>query len=192
MCTSAGNAVDAEMNRRLRWQLWIDGCAGYWLLEGSRWTLGGAAAAGTVEIALLADLPRRAGQIERDGDDFFWLPCDRERVLLRDTQDLPVGGSARMMFARPSRLCGSAVLRSMPPHRLADHVDGVLLFHQTLLIGPRGDCHVRCPHAESTLVLTRRGPRWLVKPTEGEAFVELMPRARTTIGNVAITLEDRS
>lgn len=180
------------------WQLWIDGGGGFLLLEGNRWTVGGVAGAGTAAVAegakaaaitVLADWPRRAGTIELRGDDFFWTGPADEYLLLRDGLPLPVPGSASVQFFRPSLLSGSAVLRVAPPHRLSGHVDGVLLFRDTLLIGRGKDCHVRCPHAESTLVVTRREGRWWFKPLRDGKLVELMPGTRARIGDLALTLQ---
>jgi len=169
-------------------ELWIDGCGGYRLLEGSRWDVGGAAG-GSADIALLADWPRHAGAIEWAEEEYYWIDSAGGRDWLRDGEPLPVDGPARLLFGRPSPLCGSAVLRAVPPYRLAGHVDGVLLYRDTLLIGPGDGCHVRCPHAGSAVVVTRKSGRWMARGTSDGTPVELVAGQRVHVADVGMTLQ---
>lgn len=171
-----------------RVELWIDGCGGYRLLEGTRWDVGGAAG-GSADIALLSDWPRHAGAIQWTEEEYYWVDSAGGRDWLRDGEPLPVDGSAKILFGRPSPLSGSAVLRPVPPHRLAGHVDGVLLFRDTMLIGPGDGCHVRCHHAGSAVVVTRKSGRWIARGTSDDAAVELIAGKRVHVADVGMTLQ---
>lgn len=154
-----------------RWRLWIDGCGGYLLLPGTSWTLGGLSARPIADVRVRADWPRVAGRIERQASDYFWcdlssaLPTAPKRTLITPGQVLPVAGSARMQLRQPNPLVATAVLELAPPHRFDEHVDGVVLLDQTLLIGPYQECHLRCeaPAGETIperFLLTYRDGRW--------------------------------
>lgn len=178
----------AERSRKR--QLWIDGGGGFLLLSGDRWHVGGAAAQEVSDVCVLADLPRYAGAIERESEDYFWVGQEGRRTLLKSGQALPVSGSAQVRFSRPSQLSGSAVLELSPPHRFAGHVDGIVLFFDTLLIGPGRDCHLRVPRAEETVVLTLRDGRWWVKIPGSSELSELVAGDRWVRGSLSMTLDE--
>lgn len=94
-----------------------------------------------------------------------------------------------MTMEQPSPLSNSATLILSPPHRFDGHVDGVVLVDETLLIGPQGDCHVRCSQLADRAVLTRRGDRWLGKVGLASDLEELEPGRRITLRSLAMTLE---
>jgi hypothetical protein len=169
--------------------LWVDGCGGFRLMQGTAWSVGGAGGWREADIAAIADWPRRAGEIRQEADDYFWVGPDGRRRLLAAGQPIPIPGSARLVMERPSALSLSARLSLAAPHRFAGHVDAVLLFRDTLLLGPGRGCHVRCPHAGDSLVLTRRQQTWLVKPTGSDEFRELVPGVRCTFEDLSMTLE---
>lgn len=159
-------------------------------MEGTVWTLGAAGGwREDADIAVLADWPRRAGELRQESDDYFWVGPNGRRRLLASGQPIPIPGSARLVLERPSPLSLSARLRLASPHRFVGHVDAVLLFRDTLLMGPGRGCHVRCPHADDAFVLTRRQRKWLVKPTGRDEFRELLPGVRCTFEGLSMTLE---
>lgn len=175
-----------------RWRLWIDGCGGYLLLTGDCWTIGGVTADRQADICVHADLPRTAGTILRSEGDFFWSGVDGcdQREFLSGGQELSVRGSARITFHQPSSLCQSAVLKLAPPHRFDQHVDGVILVHETLLVGPGQDCHIRCRQSSHRIVLLRRANQWLVKLSPQDHSQPLLPGQRKTLQDLTMTLEE--
>ena len=94
-----------------------------------------------------------------------------------------------MTMKQPSPLSTSATLTLRPPHRFADHVDGVVLVHETLLIGPQTDCHIRCDQGVDRVVLTHRQGQWLGKVGMASDFEELRPGTRINLDSLAMTLE---
>lgn len=174
------------------WRLWVDGCGGFLLLAGNSWSVGGLANGTSADICVRADWPRFAGTIERDGADYFWngIRSSAGRELINGGQPLPVPGSAVATLEQPSPLSDSAVLKLSVPHRFDQHVDGVVLVNQTMLVGPGPDCHIRCRESTDRAVLTRRGGRWLAKAGLAGDFEELCPGQRTTLRSLALTLEE--
>ena len=120
-----------------------------------------------------------------------------EPVPLRCSDRFLLGRSVGFHFVQPSPLSSSARLAVDPPHRLRPHVDGVLLWADTLVIGPTLDCHVVVPHAEGPIVLLQRDGRWLAKgsggslPSEGNGAetVRLVMGERVQQRGVSMTLE---
>lgn len=174
-----------------RWRLWVDGCGGFLLLAGKRWTVGGVGDDRGADIRVRADLPRVAGTIERSGADYFWLGSREsdQRELIRSGEPLAVQGSARLSLQQPSPLCESAVLQLRAPHRFDEHVDAVVLVNETILVGPGADCHLRCRDCSERAVLIRRGSEWIAKPGLAGESVALEPGKRTLVKTLAMTLE---
>ncbi len=189
-----------------RWRLWIDGCGGYLLLAGNRWTLGGVSETKHADICVRADLPRLAGTIERSGGDYFWKPVQSptrrdpgkrdlgkrdpaKRELVVHGHALSVAGSASLMLQQPSALCDSAVLTVRPPHRFDEHVDAVVLANQTVLVGPGSECHIRCRDLVERVVLIRRDDSWMVKEGSVGETRELRVGQRVRLQTLAMTLE---
>jgi hypothetical protein len=138
-----------------------------------------------------ADWPRHAGTIHRDGGDYFWKEArsTAKHQLLAGGQPLPISGSAKISLHQPSSLCDSAILTLSRPHRFDQHVDGVVLVNETLLVGPSPDCHIRYRESTDRAVITRRDDRWLAKIGLAGDFKELRPGQRTMLRTLAITLE---
>lgn len=174
-----------------RWRLWVDGCGGFLLLTGDRWTVGGLSHKSTADVCVRADWPRLAGTIERADQDYFWRPVDSadRRDLITASQPLPIEGSAVISLIQPSPLCESAVLSVRPPHRFDQHVDGVVLVNETLLVGPTADCHIRCRESSDRAVITRKDDRWLAKTGLDGDFAEFCPGQRMNLRTLAMTLE---
>ena len=168
---SAVSSSSNETPPAPRWRLWVDGCGGYLLLGGDRWSVGGIDEQSPADISVRTDWPRRAGTIDRVGADYFWQdPQDQSRQLIRHRQPLPIGGSAAMTLNCPSPLCSSAVLSVAAPHRFAGHVDSVILVDQILLIGGDHDCHVDAREFPDRAVLVNRAGKWLGKLDSGSEF----------------------
>tara|TARA_R110002073_G_scaffold49466_12_gene132044 strand:+ start:5819 stop:6403 length:585 start_codon:yes stop_codon:yes gene_type:complete len=177
----------------LRWRLWVDGCGGFLILPGERWTIGGAGPAGTSDVRIHSDLARIAGTLSRREDSYFWEFADAARPaeLVLSGRPLSMTGSASLIFRHPSPLSRSAVLTLMPPHRFAGHVDEVILADETLLMGATADCHIKVAHLGSEkVVITRRGDRWLGKVVGDPELSELTVGQRMELGDVVMTLEE--
>ena len=173
-----------------RWRLWVDGCGGFLLLGGDRWTVGGVSEKSEADICVRADWPRRAGAIIRQESDYFWRPTKNEPAkLITDGQSVPIQGTATMILSQPSPLCSSATLLLKAPHRFGDHVDAVVLVSDTLLIGSASDCHIRTPQDIERIVMTRRDGRWMTRSGLTGDFVELSPQSRQTLSSLTMTLE---
>jgi hypothetical protein len=173
------------------WRLWIDGCGGFLLLSGDSWSVGGVSHETRADVCVRADWPRHAGTIHRDGGDYFWKEARSaaKHQLLASGQPLPISGSATVSLHQPSSLCDSAILTLSRPHRFDQHVDGVILVNETLLVGPSPDCHIRFRESTDRAVITRREDRWLAKIGLAGDFKELRPGQRTMLRTLAITLE---
>lgn len=119
-----------------------------------------------------------------------------EPVPLRCSDRFQLGRSVGFHFVQPSPLSGSARLTVDAPHRLRPHVDAVLLWADTLVIGPTLDCHVVVPHAEGPIVLLQRRGAWIAKVSggpqpEGDASdtVRLVMGERVQQRGISMTLE---
>ncbi|TWU41259.1 hypothetical protein Q31b_26980 [Novipirellula aureliae] len=177
-----------------RWRLWVDGCGGFLLLTGDRWSLGGIASANHSDIMIQADWPRNAGMISRQEDHYVWTPNqtnnEEKPALIEFGKVIPVAGSAKLRLVQPNPLSPTAVLMLEPPHRFADHVDGVILADQTILIGPAADCHARGTMLTGKVLLVHRSEGWFAKAVGDKEFVKLLIGERTELAEVGMTLEN--
>jgi hypothetical protein len=73
------------------------------------------------------------------------------------------GEIVELLFRQPNRLSNSAVISIESDTPCADRTEGVLLWADTLLIGPDRNCHVRTPLAEDVIVLIRQPKRMLIR-----------------------------
>ncbi|HBV63260.1 MAG TPA: hypothetical protein DEF45_09590 [Rhodopirellula sp.] len=174
-----------------RWRLWVDGCGGYLLVTGVQWSVGGLSRASTVDICVQADWPRLAGQISRRGADYFWQGqrSADQKILLTDGTQVPVDGSALMTLGKPSQLSDTAVLALNGHHRFDQHVDGVVLVRETILVGPGSDCHLRCRDASDRAILQLKDNQWYAKAGLAGEFQKLELGCRVVIQSLAMTLE---
>ena len=183
-----------------RWRLWVDGCGGFLLIDGSSWTVGGFDQRTPADICVRADWPRRAGTIIRKAADYFWQPWQSEGTtstkteaikpqLIKPQSPLPIAGSAEMTLSCPSPLCNSATLNLRDPHRFEGHVDGVVLADHLLLMGPTPDCHIRTSDFPEQIILMGRENQWHAKPKNENSLHPLPVGERVSIGTLAMTLE---
>ena len=160
------------------------------LLDGDCWSVGGVGESDPSDICVRADWPRHAGRIERHSDDYFWVGSAAvEPDLINDGQTLPIAGSASMKLTKPSPLCGTAALSLGHPHRFIDHVDGVVLFADALLIGGQTDCHIRATALTDRVVLTRRDAKWVARIGLTGEFTQLSLGERSKLSSITMTLE---
>ncbi len=173
------------------WRLWIDGCGGFLLVTGEQWSVGGLGREPKADICVQSDWPRFAGQIQRQGGDYFWQAKDASepKMLLVDRTPVPVKGPGVMKLGKPTPLSDTAVLTLNAPHRFDQHVDGVVLVRDTLLVGPGSDCHLRCREAEDRAILHLKANQWYVKSGLMGDFKKLPVGERVMIESLAMTLE---
>ena len=169
----------------------MDGCGGFLLLTGGPWSVGGWSQGPKADVCVRADWPRRAGMIQRSGEDYFWIDEKKPRrsELIQNGKALPVQGSAVMTLRKPSPLSNSAVLALQAPHRFDDHIDAVVLAGDTVLIGPSDDCHIAYRGIPNRVIVMRKDDCWLAKEGSNGDFQRLLPGERMMLENLAITLE---
>lgn len=189
------SVIDSQQNIQTpsasRWRLWIDGCGGYLLVNGVQWSVGGLSRATNANVCVQADWPRLAGQISRRGADYFWQGQNslESKTLLTDGTPIPIQGSALMTLGKPSQLSDTAVLSLNAPHRFDQHVDGVVLVRETVLVGPGSDCHLRCRGASDLAILQLKDNQWYAKAGLLGDFQKLEVGHRVVIQSLAMTLE---
>ncbi len=158
-----------------RWQLWVDRGGGFDILEGERFSIGGPGGDDPADIAVRYCWGRRVATLIRsDGGDSICYGAEATSVTGRPLgQDQAlIFGSAnhaalpRLRYQRPCPLSGSAVVSVIPPHRLFGPIDAVILFQQTLLLGPETLNHVRVPAlSPQGWIVFRRGDQWWIRGT---------------------------
>ena len=165
------------------WMLWVDGAGGWLVLRKERITIGGPAAEpepgspapGRADLSLLAELSRIHATIVRREEGYLIEPhaavavCDRPIIgptALQNGYDLKLGERVQLGFRLPTALSQSAVLDFHSVHRPAQSVDGVVLMHETLLLGAGSGNHIHCPGWSSQVVLfLREGQLWCRSPS---------------------------
>ena len=189
------SAIKAQPNTQTppasRWRLWIDGCGGYLLLAGMQWSVGGWSQTTTADICVRTDWPRAAGWIRRRSGDYFWegRSSSDARVLLTSGTRIPIPGSGVMTLNQPSQLSDTAVLSLVAPHRFDQHVDGVVLVRETVLIGSGDDCHLQCRDSSDRATLQLRENQWYARAGLSGEFHRLDPGHRLILESLAMTLE---
>ncbi|MDC0295334.1 hypothetical protein OAL35_00605 [bacterium] len=184
---------DIPLKNPNRYQIWIDGCAGFLALLASEITLGchSSSSDSLADIAIVANLSRCEGKIQRRGSDDFWIQeiLDESPKLLQDGDCIETKGSAIVHYARPSQLSESSVLTMRSPHRFAGHVDQILLVRDGLIIGPESDCHLRCDALDSRFLLIHRGKQWMVRSLSDDRTSLLQIGVQQSFDDLSLTIE---
>ena len=94
-----------------------------------------------------------------------------------------------MTLGKPSQLSDTAVLSLNAPYRFDQHVDGVVLVRETVLVGPDSDCHLRCREASDRAILQLKDNQWYAKAELLGDFQRLEVGQRVVIQSLAMTLE---
>lgn len=182
------------------WRLWIDRCGGYELVQGNRWSIGGARPGALANVQVQTDWRRIEGHLVRGSNGHVWQPAEpnlgAEESLINHGDCLPISGAASLCFRQPSPLSGSAVLSLNPPHRFGHHVDAVVLVDQTVLVGRDSSNHIQAVSHDCEVVLVLRNGTWQAKLKPGREtrsaaneFVELVAGRRISVGEMDMTLE---
>ena len=143
----------------------VDGTGSSLVISQDCVRIGRAGSRGAIDVPIPTDIQSHHADISRDGEDYFlsaYGPVrvnnhDVKRTLLRDGDRIVLGGKAKMVFRKPSRKSGSAVLKLSHRCRLAQDVSDVILFRETCLIGPQASCHIRMREGNTQVVLFDRG-----------------------------------
>jgi hypothetical protein len=150
--------------------LWIDGVGGYGVYDQSEVVFGGRGSAPeAIEIA--SDIPKQAFSIRYIGDDYLIQPFHQSKVevngkliveacVLTNGDEIRIGGSVQLAFAKPSPLSDTAVLRLTSRHRWSESIDGVVLFRRICMLGPSSAAHVNCKYWTANLTLYRQENAW--------------------------------
>lgn len=176
-------APTLDSTASLRGWLWVDGVGGYLVCVGDVLSIGQPVANTTVDIPLLGDLSRQHAQLVRDGDGYLFRalrtaraaerPSNQE-MLVSDGRTIELGSGVQLRFTRPHRLSCSARLDFISGHGTLPHSDAVLLWADTLVLGPQPGAHVVCPGWQREVVLFRQGER-LVCRVAGEFVIDGQP-----------------
>lgn len=146
--------------------LLVDGTGSCLLLRRDTVRIGRSGSEREIDMPIPADVQSHHADIVRHGEDYFLVAYAAAKVngraanktLLRDGDRITLGSSAKMTFRKPSDRSGSAVLLMADRARLAQDVDRVVLFDDSIMIGPDASCHVRTREGDTRLVaFTRDG-----------------------------------
>lgn len=154
-------------------RLWIDG-VGCWLLWwAAELTIGNGSPvkAGRFRFRIMSDLHPQHGTWKRhEGANWFQPQAGVTRLNshvihcespLRSGDVLRLGDSVLLNWSQPCPLSPSPVFTIGSSHRNCDHLDGVVLFDQTCLLGPSIHNHIQCRHWEERVVLfDHEGELW--------------------------------
>ena len=156
----------SEQKKTDRFMLWIDGVGAWLLCLNDRFTIGGPVSkTDAADLRLMANLSKQHVAIYRDSEDYFVDPLGATRLNnvsitestpLRSKQTITAGENVRLGFSQPTALSASAVIDFKSVHRPARALDGVVMMHETVLLGPGSENHVRCPDWSTSVVLFRR------------------------------------
>jgi len=190
----------ADVDRRDRWMLWVDGAGGFMIIASPSVTIGGPASESEAMVSVQADLHRREASLQRQHGEYSIGAIDGTvevggqavtgSVQLRSGESFVLAGTTTFAFQRPHPLSASARLTVGSRTRLRPHADGILLLDDTLVIGATDDCHIPAVHAEGTLVLVQRAGAWQCKATNGKAtWQPLELGQRCDLLGVSMTME---
>ncbi len=158
--------------------LWIDGVGGYGVYDQSEVIFGGRGSAPEA-IEITSDIPKQAFSIRYMGDDYLIQPFDCSKVevngksigeacVLVNGDDIRIGDSVTLAFAKPSPLSDTAVLRLTSRHRWRESIDGVILFRRICVLGKSSAAHVNCKYWSSNLTLYQQENAWRYRVQSSE------------------------
>lgn len=166
----SNSANRGKVSQRL--QLWIDGVGGFLVLLADRAMIGQAMASSGVDIPLMGDVSRRHASIRRSGSDYIIDPLSEVKIngqtmiqpsLLKNNDEILLGRGVQMQLTRPHPLSSTAVLKLQSRHRTEPVSDAIVLFSDTMMLGPKKNNHLVCPKWTDEVVLFRQGDQILVK-----------------------------
>lgn len=180
--------------------LLIDGTGSGLIAASNVLRIGRSGAA--VDVPLPADVNSHHADLIREGDDYFLVargPAEVNhrrvsRTMLRDGDRIVLGGSAKMVFRKPSVKSDSAILMLGDRCRLPQDVSFIVLFKGTCLLGPQASCHIRTREGDTRLVLFERAGEIFVRRAGRDGLptgpADALPLAAThEFGDVRLTLK---
>jgi hypothetical protein len=148
-----------------RFFLWVDAVGGYWVCLGDAVVIGQAVPGGDAEIPILGDLSKRHALLRRDGEGYLIEALREVRVegkpvsgvaALQHGNLIQLGQGVKLAFRRPHALSDTARLDFVSHHGTQPSVDGVILMADSLVLGPKAESHIVCPHWRDEVVLYRQ------------------------------------
>jgi hypothetical protein len=148
-----------------RFFLWVDAVGGYWVCLGDAVVIGQPDSGGDADIPILGDLAKRHALVRRDGEGYLIEALREVRVegkpahgvaALRHGDLVQLGQGVKLAFRRPHALSATARLDFVSHHGTQPSVDAVILMADSLVLGPKADSHIVCPHWRDEVVLYRQ------------------------------------
>lgn len=163
----SGSSSPADPPVMKRFMLWIDGVGAYLVCLNDKTTLGGPASQEAAsDISLMAQIGRHHVTFVRVNEGYVLQAHAPSKVrgrdvidetLLSDGAQIELGNGVCLEFRQPSVLSSTAIINFVSDHRPSFSVDGIILMDETCILGPGGDCHIRCSDWSQSVVLVRRG-----------------------------------
>jgi len=190
-----------------RFWLWVDGVGGFMVCPTERVTIGQPVQDDSVEIPILADISRRHAEIVRQGETCVLSACRECRVdgrtverstPLRRDSTIELGTGVRLKFRQPHPLSSTARVDMLSRHRTQPSCDGIILAHETIVIGPATTAHITTRGIAQELVLFRHDGLWHCRRGNGSVTVDgvasggrvlLQPNSRIVSGDLSVSLE---
>lgn len=164
-----------------RYTFWVDRVGAFLVCVGNRVTIGGPASEGRrADVSLLANLSRKHATFVRSGERYLLeahAPTTvagrpvHERVDLNEGNDVTLGTAVKLRFRLPNAMSGTARIEFLSDHRPNRSADGVVLMHDTCLLGPGAENHILCPGWPQPVLVYRRGNELWCKSRE-ELFID--------------------
>jgi hypothetical protein len=204
--TATGSNPMTPTTAQGRFRLWIDAVGGFLVCLGDEVALGQAAAEGSPDVPMLADLSRRHAIVRRDAEGYVIEPVRPVKIdgrtidrptTLADGRVIELGNGVRLRFRRPHPLSATARLDFVSPHRTSPSVDGVLLMADSCIVGPGPQSHVVARELGGEVVLFRQGDGLACRSkgtfqVDGKECVDrggLTTHSRVVGGDFSFTLE---
>lgn len=161
-------------------RLWIDGIGGFHFTTDNALEIGFASPGNPVDLAVRGDLSRRAGRLERVGDEYVLVDYSASSValtprILGEAEEFSLG-NVQFLFTRPLAASYSARLDITPPAKWGDSLQGAILAGKTCVIGSHQNAHVRCPDWDASIVIFSEDDRWFAKVLTSQVN-QLVPSA---------------
>jgi tetratricopeptide (TPR) repeat protein len=153
-----------------KFHLWIDGIGGYLVCLGARVTIGQINSETPVDIGIQADIPRQTAALQRENEGYL-VESSRtislngkptEKSLLQCKDRIELAPKVGFDFRLPVPGGNSARLEPLTARRLPNGIDGILLMHEWLLLGPSNVSHVLIPDLKSNLSIRRKADQLFI------------------------------
>jgi hypothetical protein len=165
--------------------LWIDGVGSYAMCDAHEVSIGQAFPENQVDLAIRADISRKACIIRRKGEDHLIQPFQTTSLngqilerpaILKSGCTLQIGDRVQLRYTRPTLLSGTARLELVSNHRWQPVLNSVILLGDSCVIGPQSDAHIVCLPPRGTdwngrFIWFRQSDSWICKGVECPGLV---------------------